>query len=71
MLVLKCICLTIGCGLGEERCMGVATDAGDLPMCGTGQDGRLGLGDDGGRTRPTLVLRAQCDDDAVLMVACG
>ena len=51
--------------------MGVATDAGDLPMCGTGQDGRLGLGDDGGRTRPTLVLRAQCDDDAVLMVACG
>ena len=66
MLVLKCICLTIGCGLGEERCMGVATDAGDLPMCGTGQDGRLGLGDGGG-----LVLRAQCDDDAVLMVACG
>ena len=49
--------------------MGVATDAGDLPMCGTGQDGRLGLGDDGGRTRPTLVLRTQRDDDAELMVA--
>jgi hypothetical protein len=46
--------------------MGVATDAGDLLMCGSGQDGRLGLGDGGG-----LVLRAQCDDDAVLMVACG
>ena len=51
--------------------MGIVTDAGDLLMCGCGQYGLLGVGDEGQRTRPTLVERALFDDDAVLMVACG
>ena len=50
---------------------GIVTDAGDLLMCGSGQYGRLGLGDGGDRTTPTLVERALLDDCAVLMVACG
>ena len=50
---------------------GIVTDAGDLLMCGIGQDGQLGLGVDADRTTPTLVERALFDDDAVLMVACG
>ena len=50
---------------------GIVTDAGDLLMCGGGFLGRLGLGDEGDRTTPTLVGRALFDGDAVLMVACG
>ena len=50
---------------------GIVTEAGDLLMCGRGQFGRLGLGDPGDRTTPTLVERALFDDDAVLMAACG
>ena len=35
--------------------MGIVTDAGDLLMCGGELFGRLGLGDEGDRTTPTLV----------------
>ena len=50
---------------------GIVTDAGDLLMCGCGEAGRLGLGDEDDRTTPTLVARAVFDGEAVLMVACG
>jgi RCC1 and BTB domain-containing protein len=51
--------------------MGIVTEAGDLLMCGRGDYGRLGLGDQDGRTTPTLVARALFGDEAVLMVSCG
>ena len=54
-----------------DKHTGIVTEAGDLLMCGLGQDGRLGLGDEDGRTTPTLVARAVFDGEAVLMVACG
>ena len=50
---------------------GIVTEAGDLLMCGKGEYGRLGLGDEDDRTTPTLVARAVFDGEAVLMVACG
>ena len=50
---------------------GIVTEAGDLLMCGRGEDGKLGLGDEDDRTTPTLVERALFDNDAVLMVACS
>jgi alpha-tubulin suppressor-like RCC1 family protein len=50
---------------------GIVTDAGDLLMCGRGEYGQLGLGDEGARTTPTLLARALFDGEAVLMVACG
>ena len=50
---------------------GIVTEAGDLLMCGRGEYGRLGLGDEDNRTTPTLVARAVFDGEAVLMVACG
>ena len=50
---------------------GIVTEAGDLLMCGAGEYGRLGLGDEENRTTPTLVARAVFDGEAVLMVACG
>ena len=50
---------------------GIVTEAGDLLMCGLGRHGRLGLGDEGDRTTPTMVARAVFDGEAVLMVACG
>ena len=50
---------------------GIVTEAGDLLMCGKGEYGRLGLGDEDNRTTPTLVARAVFDGEAVLMVACG
>ena len=40
-------------------------------MCGEGEHGRLGLGDEDDRTTPMLVARAVFDGEAVLMVACG
>ena len=51
--------------------MGIVTDAGDLLMCGWGESGKLGLGDEADRTTPTMVDRALFGHDAVLMVACG
>ena len=50
---------------------GIVTEAGDLLMCGAGENGPLGLGDEENRTTPTLVARAVFDGEAVLMVACG
>ena len=50
---------------------GIVTDAGDLLMCGEGENGLLGTGDEEDRTTPTLVARAVFDGEAVLMVACG
>ena len=50
---------------------GIVTEAGDLLMCGYGDYGQLGLGDEEDRTTPTLVARAVFDGEAVLMVACG
>ena len=50
---------------------GIVTEAGDLLMCGLGEYGQLGLGDEEDRTTPTLVARAMFDGEAVLMVACG
>ena len=50
---------------------GIVTEAGDLLMCGKGENGRLGLGDEDDRAAPTLVARAVFDGEAVLMVACG
>ena len=50
---------------------GIVTEAGDLLMCGAGENGRLGLGDEDNRATPTLVGRAEFDGEAVLMVACG
>ena len=50
---------------------GMVTDAGDLLMCGKGEYGRLGLGDEGNRTTPTLVARALFDGEAVLMWPAG
>ena len=50
---------------------GIVTEAGDLLMCGLGDDGRLGLGDEDNRTTPTLVARALFHGGAVLMAACG
>ena len=47
------------------------TEAGDLLMCGEGEHGRLGQGDEDDRTTPILVARAVFDGEAVLMVACG
>ena len=43
---------------------GIVTEAGDLLMCGKGRHGRLGLGDEDGRTTPTLVARAVFDGGA-------
>ena len=34
---------------------GIVTEAGDLLMCGEGEHGRLGLGDEHDRTTPTMV----------------
>ena len=53
------------------RHTGIVTDAGDLLMCGWGESGKLGLGDEADRTTPTMVDRALFGHDAVLMVACG
>ena len=50
---------------------GMVTEAGDLLMCGGGQYGRLGLGNEEDRTTPTLVAQAVFDGEAVLMVTCG
>ena len=50
---------------------GIVTDAGDLLMCGAGQFGFLGLGDENDRPTLTPVARALFDGDAALMVACG
>ena len=50
---------------------GIVTEAGDLFMCGKGECGQLGLGDEDDRTTPTRVVRAVFDGEAVLMVACG
>ena len=50
---------------------GIVTEAGDLLMCGCGEYGRLGLGDEDDRTIPTRVERAVFDGEAVLMVDCG
>ena len=50
---------------------GIVTEAGDLLMCGKGEYGRLGLGDEDDRATPTLVARALFDGEAVLMVDCG
>ena len=41
-----------------EAHTGILTEAGDLLMCGEGEAGRLGLGDEDDRTTPTLVARA-------------
>ena len=49
---------------------GMVTEAGDLLMCGKGEYGRLGLGEEEERTTPTRVARAVFDGEAVLMVAC-
>jgi RCC1 and BTB domain-containing protein len=49
----------------------MVTEAGDLLMCGCGEFGRLGLGDEEDRATPTRVARAVFDGEAVLMVACG
>ena len=54
-----------------DKHTGIVTEAGDLLMFGLGVDGQLGLGDEDGRTTPTLVARAVFDGEAVLMVACG
>ena len=40
-------------------------------MCGLGVSGRLGVGDETNRLRPTLLDRALFDSEAVVMVACG
>ena len=50
---------------------GIVTEAGDLLVCGWGEYGQLGLGDEDDRTIPTRVARAVFDGEAVLMVACG
>ena len=50
---------------------GIVTEAGDLFICGAGDLGRLGLGDEEDRATPTLVGRALFDGEAVLMVACA
>ena len=50
---------------------GIVTEAGDLLMCGRGDYGCLGLGDEADRATPTLVARAVFDGEGVLMVACG
>ena len=50
---------------------GMVTEAGDLLMCGCGDLGQLGLGDEEDRATPTRVARAVLDGEAVLMVACG
>ena len=39
---------------------GIVTQAGDLLLCGYGQHGRLGLGDEDERTLPTLLRRDGC-----------
>jgi alpha-tubulin suppressor-like RCC1 family protein len=49
----------------------MVTEAGDLLMCGCGEFGRLGLGDEEDRATATRVARAVFDGEAVLMVACG
>ena len=54
-----------------EKHTAIVTEVGDLFMCGWGEYGRLGLGDEEDRTTPTLVARAVFDGEAVLMVACG
>ena len=53
--------------------IGIVTDAGDLFMCGRGDDGQLGLGDtvNWAMPTPTLVPRFRFNKTAVLMVACG
>ena len=50
---------------------GIVTERGDLLMCGLGVSGRLGVGDETNRLRPTLLDRALFDSEAVVMVACG
>ena len=50
---------------------GMVTEAGDRLMCGQGEFGRLGLGDEEDQTTPMLVARALFDGHAVLLVACG
>ena len=44
--------------------MGMVTEAGDLLMCGYGEYGQLGLGDEEDRTTPTRVARAVFDGEA-------
>ena len=47
---------------------GIVTEHGDLLMCGLGVSGRLGVGDETNRLRPTLLDRALFDSEAVVMV---
>lgn len=49
----------------------IVTEAGDLFMCGNGDDGQLGLGDKENQTTPTRVARKYFENQAVLMAACG
>ena len=56
--------------LGKHH-TGIVSESGDLMMCGAGGDGRLGLGDEGDRTKPTLIDPALLGHDAVLIVDCG
>jgi alpha-tubulin suppressor-like RCC1 family protein len=48
-----------------SRHTGIVTEAGDLLMCGCGEDGRVGLDDEEDWAKPKKV------QDNVLMVACG
>ena len=50
---------------------GIVTETGDLFMCGSGINGRLGLGDERNWPKPTPVGRALFGGQTVLMVACG
>ena len=50
---------------------GMVTDAGDLLMCGYGQEGALGLGNLDNLWIPTKVPREKFHGSEVLMVACG
>lgn len=53
------------------RHMAMVTDEGEVLVCGLGEDGRLGLGDQRYRWRATVLDRARFDGEAVLMIDCG
>ena len=50
---------------------GIVTDCGRLLMCGKGDDGQLGLGNQADRMTPTQIDPALFHYEKVLMVACG